>query len=118
VGAGAAGGAAQIQGVDAGVTEIDYDRAVEGFLSSSFDPHGWFVYLLQGASGAPLYVGRSANVLGRLGDHMRDPRRREQIKTVAVFRQFSQQEMEQTEAELIRLHEPPWNKAGLEWRSA
>lgn len=46
-------------------------RMVSANIGDSFDPHGYYVYLLWGADpDKPLYVGQSSNILSRLGSHM------------------------------------------------
>lgn len=78
------------------------------------DPHGYYVYLLWGArEDAPLYVGQSTNIYGRLGDHMRAADRRYRVKRITVIRCKTASQMEQTEMRLIRHYRPELNTAGI-----
>ena len=74
---------------------------------------GHYVYLLRDAAGAPIYVGCSANILGRLGDHMERKDRRARIATVSLIRCRSAEEMRRLETALIHLHKPELNVRGL-----
>ncbi|MEN6544516.1 MAG: GIY-YIG nuclease family protein [Armatimonadia bacterium] len=73
-----------------------------------FSPHGCFVYLLWGNDRErPLYVGQSANVLRRLGQHI-DERGR-QIRDFEVISCDSRPEMDRLEQVLIETLKPMWN---------
>jgi hypothetical protein len=75
-----------------------------------FNPNGHFVYLLWGSSDdCPLYVGRSANILGRLGQHLYDNSKRKRIKRVTLVRCYSARDADETETKLIKFYEPELN---------
>lgn len=61
-----------------------------------------------------LYVGRSENVLARIGSHLsgRVVARRE-VASVSLIRCASLLESERLENRLIREHRPPWNTHGV-----
>jgi len=88
-------------------------RMVEGELgpqaaidAGGFNPNGHFVYLLWGTSDdRPLYIGRSSNVLARLGSHMNNPARRHRIARVTLIRCFSAEVAAETEAHLIDVYQ-------------
>jgi predicted GIY-YIG superfamily endonuclease len=83
-------------------------------IQERFNPHGNFVYLLWPRIGnVPLYVGRSMNVLSRLGNHMGDQRKRTSTEEVQLLRCKTQAEMVRTELALIRKYNPPLNIAGV-----
>jgi hypothetical protein len=77
-----------------------------------FDPVGWYVYLLWSRKGdpAPLYVGRSRNILSRLGSHLGNSEKRPHIGWVSLIRCTSHADMAAREGALIRKLRPPWNK--------
>ena len=84
-------------------------RMVSANIGDSFDPHGYYVYLLWGADpDKPLYVGQSSNILSRLGSHMsrRGKRHMTQQSGHPLQRQGT---MDRTEWQLIRRYQPPWN---------
>lgn len=97
--------------------ERNYERRAARLAAvdlDSFDPHGHFVYFLWGDdSECPLYVGMSGNILGRLGDHMRNPQRASAVRRVTVTRCATEGEMRALEKSLIRRFRPPWNVVGL-----
>jgi hypothetical protein len=97
--------------------EVDaaLSRAVSiNMVDHSFDPHGYFVYLLWGDEEAqPLYVGQSTNVLGRLGQHMQAEDRRHRVRRVQVLRCRGKVDMDRTERRLIALYQPPLNIVGV-----
>jgi hypothetical protein len=71
-----------------------------------FNPNGHFVYLLWGSSDdRPLYIGRSSNVLARLGNHMVRPDRRHRITRVTLVRCFTAEDAAETEADLIDFYQ-------------
>lgn len=75
----------------------------------SFEPNGFFVYYLWGDDPhQPLYIGKSANVLARLGKHMNAPYAR-QVRRVTVLRCNSAEQMDETEARLIAERRPLLN---------
>lgn len=76
-------------------------------------PHGFFVYILVSRTGEPLYVGRSGNVLARLGQHMTDPKKRSQVEHIALIRCDTEEAMAATEHRLIVELLPPWNTLGI-----
>ena len=81
-------------------------------LPGAVDPTGHYVYLLWAVQGddRPLYVGSSANLLSRLGAHLRNGAKREHIGWVTFYRCPSEQVMLRREGELIRKYRPPWNR--------
>jgi hypothetical protein len=102
------------------------DGAAGGFDPASFA--GFYVYLLWASKGddVPLYVGSSANVLHRLGQHLANGAKKAQVSWISLIRCDSAPEMIARERALIRYHMPPWNEAipservvaaGPPWRS-
>jgi hypothetical protein len=76
----------------------------------SFDPAGFFVYLLWGDDPqTPIYVGESGNVFARIGAHMRE--KSDAIRRVQLFRCETVDVMHDTEARLIKHFAPPLNSA-------
>jgi hypothetical protein len=91
---------------------------IEG-AGERFRPHGFFVYLLWGHDdGTPIYVGKSANILNRLGTHMVDPSRRHRIRAVTLIRCKDELTMDRTEDRLIRRYRPELNTAGVPVKDA
>jgi hypothetical protein len=87
-------------------------NAVHVRLDEDFNPRGFFVYILWGDSeDLPLYVGQSAHILKRLGQHMQD--KEHLVKRVTVLRCPSRSKMDGMEARLISHYQPPMNKAGI-----
>lgn len=83
-------------------------------IDNGFDPRGCYVYVLWGSSDVtPLYVGRSTNVLARLGDHLGDSTKRSEIERVRLVRCKNAKTMAETELRMIAQFQPPWNKVGL-----
>lgn len=83
-------------------------------IGESFDPHGCFVYLLWGRDDQkPLYVGKSTNVLARLGTHMSTPEKRAKTTRTMLIRCASEQQMDATERRLIAKYQPPMNTQGI-----
>jgi hypothetical protein len=79
-----------------------------------FDPRGYFVYILREREcGWPIYIGQSGNVLGRIGEHLRAPDRRERIRHVSLIRCSSRGAMSRTERQLIAQYRPELNVAGV-----
>jgi hypothetical protein len=78
-----------------------------------FDPTGFFVYLLWGEDPeTPLYVGKSTNILGRLGFHM-NTAKRDPTQRIQLVRCATAQDMDDTEARLIGHYRPPLNVMGI-----
>lgn len=81
--------------------------------SASFDPSGYFVYLLWGDDpDSPLYVGQSTNILSRLGTHMGDAQKRRLVRRVELIQCDDRLAMDAMEAALIREHCPVLNVMG------
>lgn len=75
---------------------------------------GFYVYALWGDDPTrPLYIGKSRNLLGRVGTHLSNPNRAEHIRRVTVVRCSSQESMDRRELREIRTRKPTWNIAGL-----
>jgi hypothetical protein len=76
------------------------------------DPAGYYVYLLWEVQGdaVPVYVGRSGNILHRLGAHLGDNGKRARVGWVTLVRCTSEAAMIRRERELIRKYRPEWNK--------
>jgi predicted GIY-YIG superfamily endonuclease len=88
-------------------------HTVSSRIGDSFDPHGYYVYLLWGENeDRPVYIGQSRNVLGRLGTHMQNPEKRCLVKSVQLIRCSGEATMKRTEAALIREYKPSMNIAG------
>jgi hypothetical protein len=78
----------------------------------SFDPRGQYVYLLWGPdSRCPLYVGRSGNLMSRLAQHQRNPDKADVVR-VQVIPCANFAYSVELESQLIRVYQPPLNKAG------
>lgn len=89
-------------------------NTVSSRIGDAFDPHGFYVYLLWGEDpDTPLYIGLSRNVLGRLGAHMNNADRRDQIRSVQLIKCSGESTMKRTEAALIREYRPPLNTIGV-----
>lgn len=88
--------------------------AAEG-VADGIDPVGCFVYLLweHKEDKVPVYVGKSVNLLGRLGDHMRSEGKRYRVRWITLIRCRTQRQMDATEARLIRRYRPELNTAGI-----
>jgi hypothetical protein len=90
----------------------------------SVNPNGHFVYILWGTSDdKPLYVGRSSNVLARLGNHMVNPQRRQCIARVSLVRCLDRTTATQVEAQLIDFYQCELNKLDgmghrVDWQSS
>jgi hypothetical protein len=82
------------------------------------NPHGFYVYYLWSDAGELLYVGRSTNVLSRLGVHMTTPDRRREIARVATVEHPDAASMKRAEERAIKAHRPPWNVVGVPLASA
>jgi hypothetical protein len=80
-------------------------------VSGGLDPVGFYVYLLWARKDdkVPLYVGCSANILGRLGQHLGDGTKKAQVGWVSIIRCNSRETMLAREAALIRKYMPAWN---------
>lgn len=81
------------------------------------NPHGYYVYLLWPEKGAdkPIYVGRSRNVLSRLGTHMDDWERRHATSWVSIIDCHTEAAMIKIEGKLIAHYQPMLNVAGVRW---
>lgn len=86
----------------------------EQLTGGFFDPSGFFVYTLWGfdSSERPLYVGRSTNVISRVGQHLQKSERRSKVRCLTLLRLGDAEEMRATEERLIRFHDPEWNLVG------
>lgn len=83
-------------------------------IAEAFDPTGYFVYLIWGDDPeTPLYVGKSTNILARLGAHMTSDKR-PVTRQIQLFRCDDSDVMEITEARLIRHFRPPLNKRDVD----
>jgi hypothetical protein len=82
-------------------------------IDGGIDPVGYYVYLLweTRGGGKPVYVGKSANILNRLGAHLGDSSKRSRIRWVTFIRCASEEAMRHREAQLIRKYRPEWNKS-------
>jgi predicted GIY-YIG superfamily endonuclease len=88
-------------------------HTVSARIGDAFDPHGYYVYLLwSNDDETPLYIGRSQNVLSRLGSHMSNTDKRYAVKSVQLIKCSGERTMIRTEAALIREYNPPLNKVG------
>ena len=77
---------------------------------------GHHVYLLHDEDDKVVYVGRSSNVLKRIGDHLHVRGRRDVVASVSIIRCMDEDEMKQLEMALIYLHQPELNTRGLAGR--
>lgn len=86
-------------------------------IESGFDPSGCFVYCLWGRTTDPgehvLYIGRSANILARLGSHIGDAKKREVVTRVSLLKCADFDDSVEVERELIARYSPPWNRLGV-----
>lgn len=83
-------------------------------LTEAIDPSGFFVYCLWGTSDRrPVYVGRSTNVVARLGSHMGDQVRRGLVRRVTLTRCPDFESMCLLERQLIAQYRPELNIAGV-----
>lgn len=88
------------------------DKVFESAVS--LETHGHFVYCLWGEDDeTPLYVGRSTNVLSRVGSHLADATKKDVVRRVSLIPCETQHAMNLLEARLIRTHQPLWNRFGL-----
>lgn len=81
-------------------------------LPSLVDPHGFFVYTLYGDFYAPLYVGQTANVFRRVGEHCQDPKKSLLIRRVGLLRCDTRDQALELERRLIKALTPKWNVIG------
>ena len=85
---------------------------VAAAIDDSFDPAGCFVCILWGDDPeTPVYIGKSTNVMGRIGDHMCD--KRDLIRRVQLIRCLDAAVMEETELRLIRRYRPQLDIVGM-----
>jgi hypothetical protein len=83
-------------------------------LADGFDPSGFFVYLLYAEDAdRPVYVGKSTNLMARLGAHMTAQDRRHRIRTISIIRCKTELSMNITEGKLIERHQPELNVQGV-----
>ena len=87
---------------------------VAGSIGEFFDPQGFFVYILWGNDpDTPVYVGKSANILSRLGTHMADRKKHRLVERVQLISCRTESAMSRTEELLIRRYRPQLNVAGV-----
>ena len=87
---------------------------VRQLSDGGFDPRGFFVYFLWGSDSArPLYVGKSKNLLTRLGQHMGNPLRAPYVERVTFIKYDSAHEMDDAERVYISGCNPLWNVVGV-----
>lgn len=83
-------------------------------LTDAIDPTGFFVYCLWGSSDRrPVYVGRSTNVVARLGAHLGDQVKRGIVRRVTLTRCPDFESMCRLEEQLIGHYRPEFNIAGV-----
>lgn len=70
-----------------------------------------FVYFLFDAGGELLYVGKTINLLARLGTHLSDSRRSRIISGFASIACETSEEMNDLEIQSIKRFRPTWNIA-------
>jgi hypothetical protein len=81
-------------------------------IGESFEPHGCFVYILWGDDPErPVYVGKSTNILTRLGSHMGEATKRRLTTRIELLRCNGTPVMDRTEIRLIRQYRPLLNKS-------
>lgn len=85
-------------------------------VAKGMSPRGCFIYMLWGRKGdkTPIYVGKSANIFARIGDHMRDPARKKHIGWVTLIRCENIARMDKAERYWIRHYQPVLNIQGIE----
>lgn len=77
------------------------------------NPWGFYVYYLWGDGDLLLYVGKSTNLLNRLGSHIGDPRKRRAIARITVVEHPDEDAMARAEGCAIRELRPQWNVMGV-----
>lgn len=88
-------------------------RVVEASIGDSFDPHGYFVYILWGDDPErPVYIGQSINVISRLGTHLSDRQKRSLTRRIQLIKCCGKRSMDSTEMRLIAEYKPLLNIAG------
>src|SRR6266568_2302771 len=104
------------------VDQFHIDLPEEIDPTAGFDPNGYHVYLLweNRYDKAPVYVGSSGRVIGRLGDHVGSRRNKSPVfnSTVPIawitLRSCeSRAEMLAVEEQLIQAYRPKFNSQGL-----
>ena len=75
------------------------------------DPHGFYVYFLWDHMQRIVYIGRSANVLRRLGEHVLG--RGLGIYRITTIQCPDAKTMERLEVQAIAEHQPEWNIQGV-----
>lgn len=84
-------------------------------LAESIEPSGFYVYCLWGDDpDRPIYVGRSSNVLSRLGSHLSSRLRRRMVRRVTLTKLNTYRQMCDHEARLIRHYQPALNVVGVD----
>jgi hypothetical protein len=90
------------------------DDVIAAAVDETFSPVGYFVYLLWGDDEVrPVYIGKSTNVLARVGNHMSSPRMRGLVKRIQFVRCRDQSVMDATEGWLIDRYRPQLNIGGI-----
>ena len=90
---------------------------VSSAIDDSFDPTGCFVYILWGDDpDTPVYVGKSTNILSRIGNHMGNRGKRDLTGRIQLLRCRDTAAMDETESRLIRHYRPKLNIAGKDIR--
>ena len=91
------------------LTDLDGVRWRDGL-----EVNGSYVYCLWSDDRRrPLYIGKSTNVLCRLGTHLSDTERRAQVQRVTLVKCSTAEQMDDTERRLIAEHQPPLNVKGV-----
>lgn len=75
------------------------------------DPHGFYVYFLWDHLQRIVYIGRSTNVLRRLGEHIVE--RRLGVYRITTIQCPDAEHMERLEMPAIAEHQPEWNIVGV-----
>jgi predicted GIY-YIG superfamily endonuclease len=89
-------------------------HTVSARIGDAFDPSGYYVYLLWSDDDElPIYIGKSQNVLNRLGSHMADKDKRHMVRSIQLIKCAGEATMNRTEAALIREYCPILNIVGV-----
>ena len=95
------------------LVQVQSESALEAVAQTGdLEVIGFFVYLLY-ERGTVIYVGRSENILARLGTHMSSPDRRHRVDRVRLVRCASYSAMCVTEDRLIASLSPELNTIGI-----
>lgn len=90
----------------------DIDECAEGVrAAASFDPRGYYVYVLWSEDDACVYVGCSTNILARLGTHMAPGNKGSAVAKVTLTRCDDKKTMLLLERRLISALRPRYNVA-------